>query len=404
MNVASVETVNGRSLLVTARDSGLVFALMNVMRFIPLAVVASLALLANTASADPPAWPLPFPQVTLPNVPPIDLNALAKAVQTCPPVEIAPGIFVPIPCAAALPKVPDDAPTIELPTFAVSPSAVDLRTQNMDGPVKDQQQTGVCFAFALTSVLENSLRRQGRAEVLSPLHIVAADAWDDLWTGKPKEAIAQEISWPYDPIKACKLLSEHDSCEQSYGVQTSSWQSDPVIVADRARVRGQGVVWTGRAQVLKKNPVEQMVTALAAGREVYVNIEIDSAAWGWRGVRGGVLPDYQVADRGGHAVAIVGYRSAGAGRQFLIHNSWGRGWGDGGYAWISEQSLRSHLMSAYLVDALASNAQPPPAPAPVAAAPTIATCAPGTAYDLGAGKCAATCPSGLAQFGGRCWL
>lgn len=375
------------------------------MRVLPIAFVGSLTLLAATASADQPTWPLPLPPITLPNGQSIDLAGLARAVQSCPPVEIAPGIFVPIPCASALPKVPDDAPSIELPTFAFTPTTVDLRAQGLDGPIKDQQQTGVCFAFALTSVLENSLRKQGRADVLSPLHIVAADAWEDLWTGKPKEAITQELNWPYDPIKACKLLKDADSCEQSYGVSVNSWQSDPVIVAERNRVRAQGVAWTGRAQVLKNRPIEQMVTALASGREVYVSIEIDSASWGWRGVKGGVLPEYSRADRGGHAVAIVGYRVLGTERQFLIHNSWGRAWGENGYAWISEQGLRAHLMSAYLVDAIVGNNAPVLSPAPVVAPiASSSVCTAGTAYDLGAARCAPVCPSGLAQFGGRCWL
>lgn len=375
------------------------------MRVLPIALVVSLGLVATSAGADQPTWPLQLPPIALPNGQSIDLAGLARAVQSCPPVEIAPGIFVPIPCAAALPKVPDNAPSIDLPTFAFTPNVVDLRAQGLDGPIKDQRQTGVCFAFALTSVLESSLRKQGRADVLSPLHVVAADAWDDLWTGKPREAITQEFNWPYDPIKACKLLTNADSCEQSYGVSVNSWQSDPVIVAERNRVRSLGVAWTGRAQLLKNHPVDQMVTALASGREVYVSIEIDSASWGWRGVKGGVLPEYSRADRGGHAVAIVGYRAFDTERQFLIHNSWGRGWGENGYAWISERGLRAHLMSAYLVDAIIGNA-PAVSPTPVTPTPaaTYSACTPGTAYDFGFARCAPICPSGLAQFGGRCLL
>lgn len=371
------------------------------MRLLIASIVASTVLVTGVASADPLPFSLPqLPPITLPNGQPLDLNGLQRAAQTCTPVEIAPGIYVPIPCATALPKVPDNAPTIELPSFVSAPPMVDLRTMNLDGPVKDQRQTGVCFAFALTSVLESSLRKQGRADVLSPLHVVAADTWDDLWTGKPNEAITQEVNWPYDPIKACMLLKDHDSCEQSYGVSVDSWQNDPALAMERNRVRGMGSVFAGRAQVLKKSPVDQALTALASGREVYINIQIDSAAWGWRGVKNGVLSEYATADRGGHAVVLVGYRTLGLERQFLIHNSWGAGWGENGYAWISERGLRAHLMDAYLVDAIVAGpttVQPPPVQAQTA-------CSQGTAYDLGAARCAPVCPSGLAPFGGRCWL
>jgi hypothetical protein len=350
------------------------------MRITILACTAlSLGLLATTAGADPPSWQLP--PIT---IPPVDVGALIKAAQSCPPVEIAPGIFVPIPCAAALPKPPDDAPTVDLQLPPIVPLAVDLRAMGMDGPVKDQKQTGVCFAFAVTTVLESSLRRQGRSDVLSPLHFVAADGWDDLWKSTPKEAIALESTWPYDPVKACRFLDQHDSCEQTYGVAVGSWKSDPTLVAERDRASHAGVAWVGQAHLLKNRPVDQIVSALASGREVYLSVDIDSVAWGYRGVKNGVLPEYGRADRGGHAVVLVGYRTLATGRQFLIHNSWGAQWGEGGYAWISEDGLRSHLLGAQVVDARPASVPPVVTPAPV----PVAT----------------SCPSGLAPLLGVCWL
>jgi len=215
--------------------------------------------------------------------------------------------------------------------------------------------------------------------------------------------------WPYDPVKACRFLDRSDTCERSYGVSVGSWQSEPTLVAERDRAARAGVAWASQARVLKNRPVEQIVAALASGRAVFAQIDIDSVAWGWRGVKGGVLKDYARADRGGHAVAIVGYRTLGptpaqgpaqnlSSLQFLLHNSWGTDWGDHGYAWISEGSLRSHLIDAEVVDASPSSNAPPPPPA----APSA--CAPGSALDLGTGRCAAKCPSGLSPLLGACWL
>ncbi len=42
--------------------------------------------------------------------------------------------------------------------------------------------------------------------------------------------------------------------------------------------------------------------------------------------------------RGGHAIAIVGYRTDG---RFIVRNSWGTGWGDHGYAYASEAYIRA---------------------------------------------------------------
>lgn len=377
------------------------------MRCSTLLAGAAILFVTSAASADPtPAWP--FPQLPppnangLPQLPAIDVGALLTAVSSCPPVEVAPNVWVPIPCANALPKPPIDAPTVDLSSPAIAPLAVDLRARGLDGPVKDQAQVGVCYAFALTTALESSLRRQGRGDVLSPLHVIAADAWDDLWRSKPNEAIAPELAWPYDPVKACRFEHGSDTCERAYGVQTGSWQSDPALVAERARARSFGVAFTGRAQKLKGDVVGSIVAAVASGRPVYTDVGIDSVAWGWRGVQGGVLPEYERADRGGHAVVIVAYRTTPMGRQFLLHNSWGPKWGEAGYAWMSEAGLRKHLMEAYLVDATIAGGPtvvPPPAPPPVASG-----CAAGTVLDVGTGKCAPRCKSGLAPLLGQCWL
>jgi len=36
---------------------------------------------------------------------------------------------------------------------------------------------------------------------------------------------------------------------------------------------------------------------------------------------------------------------------FFLHNGWGEGWGDRGYAWINEVTLQANLQAASLVDA-----------------------------------------------------
>jgi len=327
---------------------------------------------------------------------------------SCPPVEIAPGLSIPV-CANGFPKPPPGViipeALLTMPAF-LAPS-VDLRTQGLDGPVKDQKQTGVCYAFALSSVLESSLRKQGRQDVLSPLHVVAADAWENLWSSsRASEAIGPESTWPYDPIKACKLEKGPDECEHAYGVRTGTWRTDPQLVNERERQRSFGVAVSGKASsVPKRDQVQGVTTALAQGRVILATINIDSRAWGFRGINSqGVLAEYEVGDRGGHAVTLVGYRpAAGNTRQFLIHNSWGRSWGTDGYAWITEQSLRKHLTDAWLVDAQPTSGGGA-APLPPQSRPQTQACTSGTGLDLGSGRCAPLCRSGLAPFGGHCPL
>jgi hypothetical protein len=232
-----------------------------------------------------------------------------------------------------------------------------------------------------------------------------------MWRATAREAIAPELAWPYDPIKACRFESGRDSCEQSYGVATDSWRSDPVLVAERERAKTAGVAMVGKAQRLANARFgDSAVAALARGQSVYLQLRIDATAWSYRSLRGGVIPDYD-RETGGHAVSVVGYRTTPVGRQFLLHNSWGTGWGERGYAWIDEATIRKHLIDAALVDGVLAGGSPNASP-PVVTLPTYrpnpgpmaTTCAAGTLLDLGTGQCAARCPSGLAPAFGRCWL
>lgn len=381
-------------------------------------VSVAIALVASTVTATASADPVVFPTLAPTGaqtitISPIDLNAIAASVASCPLVEVAPSIFIPLPCGAGLKAIPQTVPVVDVPDAVVAPMSVDLRNVGLDGPVKDQARTGVCYSFALTTTMESSLRKNGRTDVLSPLHVIASGAWDDMWRSSDRgiklEPIARESAWPYDPIKACRFEQGRDSCEHSYGVKTDSWRGDATLVAERERVKQLGIATVGRAQRLSNAKFgDAAVSALASGRPVYLQLKIDSSVWSYRGIRGGVIPDYD-RESGGHAVTVVGYRTAATGRQFLIHNSWGTSWGDHGFAWIGEDTIKHHIMDAVLVDGIALGEAPKPPPVvltpPVRPNPVPTNrCAAGTGVDLGTGKCASLCASGFAPAFGRCWF
>lgn len=66
---------------------------------------------------------------------------------------------------------------------------------------------------------------------------------------------------------------------------------------------------------------------LACGHPVAVGLHVTEA---WQTLRGDTLPDPSGAGIGGHAVLLVGYDLTA--RVWIMRNSWGAGWGDGGYA------------------------------------------------------------------------
>lgn len=336
------------------------------------AAVACTILHVSSAAASPsqpPAipWNLPAIPSTVPGLPNLapQLQQLQQAVASCPTVEVAPNVRIPVCVNGGIPTPPAGTliPEAWLPSIPIAP-AVDLRTRGLDGPVMNQQQTGVCYAFALSDVLDNSLRRQGRVDSLSPLHVIVSNSYEDMFGETRPEPLASEGAWPYDPIEACKLKQSKDVCESTYGVTSGSWRSDPHVVIERARARSIGYATAQKAtRIAKANAPDGIAHAIASGRAVLLNIGIDTNAWGFSNVRDGRLRDYEVADRGAHSVAVVAYRTTVTGREFLLHNSWGATWGDNGYVWVTEAGLRKHFVEAYLVEATVGAPQPP-APTP----------------------------------------
>jgi hypothetical protein len=286
----------------------------------------------------PPGWVWPVNARTLqlglsPNTVyrPVNMMVLrARAGTTrCAPVEVAPNVWV-TPLCTKLPLL-SAAPGVRAWSLAETngepPTAVDLRQLGLDGPVKDQQQAGVCWSFALSTAMENGLRRAGLTDAIAPLHLIADDEFVTLYqngSGRPK---VDEPFWPYDPKKACELdenPGDRSYCQDGYGVTAGSWRSDPPLVAERSRAEDSGRYRMIRMKTLDAGPSlpAQVAALLATGRAVFVGFDLDLRLWGaQRHKPGAVIPDWQPDGTSGHAVALVGYRSTPEGRQFLVHNS-----------------------------------------------------------------------------------
>ncbi len=102
-------------------------------------------------------------------------------------------------------------------------------------------------------------------------------------------------------------------------------------------------------ELMKPADVDQIALLLAEGEAVWAAIAFDENSWKHSNVKSGYLPYYPPVDGLGHAVVLQGYRLGPTGREFLFQNSWGTGWGLGGYLWVPESMLRTHLLHAYRV-------------------------------------------------------
>lgn len=321
----------------------------------------------------------------------------ASAVRpSCTPMPIGRGRWITPLC--------ETPPPVEVRPFVAplwmragqTPREVDLRSRGLVGPVGDQGQVGVCWAFGLASTVDNALRRRGSHESVSALHVVSQrETWDALWRPHTRgPGLTLEADWAYDPVKACRVQSKPDeACERAYGVTPGTWRSDPFLVIERMHADATRRYRIAAVEQLQAQPanVDQLVASLAEGQAVLAVFGVSHGGWRFSAVADGVIDDYSAAEAA-HAVAIVGYRHVLFERQLLLKNSWGADWGDGGYVWMPERLVRQHLRHAVRLEVEPVSVAPAPVP----------TCGQGQVRDLLTARCSAPCPGGHEPIAGVC--
>ena len=409
----------------------------------------------------------------LPQLPPIFRPVNVPALMAlqgrmpCAPKEVAPGTWATFDCGPfqQISRAIQYIPFVRfnfLPTGPL-PAAVDHRAEGSEGPIKDQGAVGVCTAVSLSSAMDNAVRRMGRQDVVSALHIwskYGVPTMGQAGDNNVDKAVALEQAWQYDPAKACKLVrSPMDACTSAYGVTSGSEAYDPGLKAEHANADANGRYRLAAIEQLHSKPADpnEIATVLAAGDDLWISFSVNDQAWMSRSLSNAVIPDYEVTDDTGHAVVLAGYRTLPNGtKQFLVHNSWSARWGDNGYGWISEAMVTRMTRAVYRVrvsDGAGAPAQPghapaqpgqapaangcpagqtkdpvfgmcipgalpgglpglpgglpaqppiPGAPAPAPAKPQQGSCAQGQAPDMMSGQCANLCPGGAPSVGGMC--
>jgi C1A family cysteine protease len=197
------------------------------------------------------------------------------------------------------------------------PPSADLRAQCP--PVYDQGQLGSCTANAIGAAIEFDLKKQSLADATpSRLFIyyneraiegsVDSDSGAQIRDGIKavnKQGACPEGMWPYDIANFAEKPS--DDCYA-------------------AGLRCRAVSYSRLVQT-----PGQMKGCLAAGYPFVFGFAVYESFESKEGAQSGVVPMPKPGERvlGGHAVMAVGYDDEQ--RNFIIRNSWGSGWGQGGY-------------------------------------------------------------------------
>lgn len=272
---------------------------------------------------------------------------------------------------------------------ATLPTEVDHRRRF--GSVKSQGSAPTCIAFAATAGLEGAVRVVANERVsLSEMHLFAryrttryGDMINAIRSGATAtSASAEAAGLPYSEAVARSWLANRATPDSALIAQL-----------DRDALFAVGSVYriereTGAARV----SAAQLQRAIADGSDVIVGFRM-SDNWYARNMQpgqGGVIEEYSNGRNFGHAVLLVGYRQLDGRSYFILRNSWGTSWGDGGYGYISFETAEANLQVAVVVAARERRAQ------------AAVDCPAGEAAALD-GTCRRTCPDGsIADSAGAC--
>ena len=216
--------------------------------------------------------------------------------------------------------------------------------------VLDQGSEGACTGFALAAVINFLLGKAGVSRSVSPRMLYELARLYDEWPGEGYEGSSAR--------GAMKGWVRHGACERTHWKDEERGLGclyrvleDGLTVADRARDTPGGAFY----RVMHRE-VRDMHSALNETGILYCTLMVHEG-WGTPGpssrsyeLEGERILTLPVIERrgradGGHAVAIVGYTDHG----FVIQNSWGTGWGAGGFALLPYEDYLLHATDVWVM-------------------------------------------------------
>jgi hypothetical protein len=280
---------------------------------------------------------------------------------------VEPAASPPVPARAAPKPRPGEKSKFEtlLQKFgepAVVQDGVDLRPQffALELGVKSQGRRPSCAIFAIVSALEfQNAEAVGHAEKLSEEYLIWAVRKTVRRAVLPGAAVADEAETPEDRDEGFTLpevvaavraygIPLHASMPDTFGSKMAAITEPPPDVITEARTHQRVFIERvpGRDTATR---LSNILHVLNAGIPVPIGL-----AWpNYRSLRGGYLNAQKPMEGIGHAVTLVGYKSASGRLEdtvFIFKNSYGPDWGQGGYGTVTYAYLSNYLQDAVLLE------------------------------------------------------
>lgn len=212
-----------------------------------------------------------------------------------------------------------------------APASFDWRSKNAVTPVKDQKTCGSCWAFCSTANIENLYAiKYGKKEYFSEQQLVDCDRRSSGCKGGWPASAMQDImnrggliyeqKYPYEnnDDSSCRFSS------QNVGVKLSGYKS------------------------LKSGDENNMANYISSTSTTWNAIDATKLQYYKKGVMG----PSNCGNGVNHAVTTVGYGKEKNTEYWIVKNSWGKNWGEQGYARIQKNKntcdIAKHIGTAVL--------------------------------------------------------
>lgn len=219
------------------------------------------------------------------------------------------------------------------------PAKVDLR--NMFAPIRSQGAMGSCTAFATTAVMEAMSNVHGKeGERLSPLFFYYAERKAMEEDGMAKAT--RKDTGAFMPLAAETAVKVGTTTEKM--VPYADGKEGLAYDATDAHFAAAKDFKMKKKVNIKTIP--GMKSALANQKPFILAIILYDSFMTRTVMRTGemMMPMRGEEIQGGHAVTAVGYDDSK--QAFLVRNSWGKEWGQGGYFWMPYEYFKPTYIGA----------------------------------------------------------
>lgn len=199
------------------------------------------------------------------------------------------------------------------------PSLVDLR--NQDSPIEDQGQLGSCTSFAAGAAFRFDMRKQGLSDFV-PSHLF------EYYNSRSRNQ--KSVDSGATIRGAIKAINTYGLCPESeWPYDISKFASKPPTQSYKDALQDRAIKYQAIAQ-----NITVMKNCLAQGLPFVIGISVYQSFESQIVANTGMVPLPKNSERllGGHALMVCGYRDSNL--TFIVRNSWGSGFGDGGYIYL----------------------------------------------------------------------